>query len=85
MLLGRAVVYRHSFMWVPGCWMYQCQEQVSAPLELELREQVLGLPGCRLLHSFLGEPCLNWTSGAAAGVVGGWGRGQGWVTVIGAG
>lgn len=66
--------------------MHQRQEQVSAPLELELREQVLSLPGvCWLLPSFFGEPCLQRMTAAVAGVVGGWGRGQGRVTVAGAG
>lgn len=27
------------------CWMHRCHDQVSAPLELELRQQVQGLPG----------------------------------------
>lgn len=64
--------------------MHQCQDQVSAPLELELREQVQGLPGVCVLHSLLGEPCLQWTTAAVAGV-GGWGRGQGGVAVVGTG
>lgn len=33
----------------------------------------------------LGEPCLQRMTAAVAGVVGGWGRGQGRVTVAGAG
>lgn len=65
--------------------MHQCQDQVSAPLELELREQVQGLPGMCPPAQPLREPCLQWNTAAVAGVVGGWGRGQDRVTEVGTG